>query len=394
MEQVKIVDYFAVGTFHEVVNYSFVKMCAGIFKQVKYISIKSASQNLQQMFKRIEKKSPNNVSYTIMPNFEDDTPKGARLRDLWGFVLTLYQYLTTPDSTLLFYNYTNKLSLPWILALNMVLRKKVVFVFHGELEFLEGKVSYLKTSGWYKLSMCFSFRYLFTRSPAYVLVLGDSIRKNLSEYYPHLFPHILSICHPYILNKVGEHVRIERNDKPIRFGTVGTMKESKGLKELLLLSDLLCDLSAQKRIELYNVGRVYANGIDLGNRIIWAGHEKGLPRDEFERLVGQLDYLLYLYPLGSYRFTASGAVLDAVKMRKPIISLHNDYFDYLLNGTPIGYMKNSVEEVAQVIRDIVAGKLQDDFSAGFNSLSEKVSIEKNMFLLETEFKKIKFCSKK
>lgn len=391
MKNVKIVDYFAVGTFHEVVNYSFIKMSAGIFKRVKYLSGKSAGKNLMRMFERLEMKIPDKISFGVLPNVENDTPMGARLRDLWGFFLTLYQYLITPYNTLLFYNYTNKLSLPWILFLNIVLRKKIVFVFHGELEFLEDKVSYLKTSGWYKLCMCFSFRYLFMKSPAYVLVLGDSIRKNLSGYYPHLFPHILSICHPYILNK-EEQIETEKKAGIIRMGTVGTMKESKGLKNLLLLSDLIGDLLSQNKLELYNIGRVYANGMDLGNSIIWAGHEKGLPRDDFEKLVGQLDYLLYLYPLGSYRFTASGAILDAVKMKKPIISLHNDYFNYLLHDCPIGYMANSVEEVEQFIRNIVAGKLHGNFSAGFNSLSDKISIEKNMLLFKYELSRIQVLS--
>lgn len=388
MERVKIIDYFAVGTFHEVVNYSFVKLCAGIFKQVRYLSGKSANQNMQRLFAQAEGVTPANVRYGVMPNYEPDTPMGARLRDVWGFFLTLYHYVVTSRSTLLFYNYTNKFSLPLILMLNVLLRKKVVFVFHGELEFLVSKVSYLKLSGWYKQSMQFSFRHLFMKSPAYALVLGDSIRKNLAEIFPHLFPHILSICHPYILNNTGGHRVTEEKGSPVRIGTVGTMKESKGLKEFLALSGLLEDLLAQKRLELYSVGRVYAGGIDLGKEINWVGHEMGLPRDEFEKQIQQLDYLLYLYPKESYRFTASGAILDAVKMRKPILSLHNDYFDYLLDGCPIGYVRDTVEDLAQVIRDIVAGKLQEDFSAGFEGLSEKVSLEANAQVFENELKRM------
>lgn len=388
MERVKIIDYFAVRTFHEVVNYSFVKLCAGIFKQVKYLSGKSANQNMQRMFVQAEEVTPANVRYGVMPNYEPDTPMGARLRDVWGFFLTLYHYVVTSRSTLLFYNYTNKFSLPLILMLNVLLRKKVVFVFHGELEFLVSKVSYLKLSGWYKQSMQFSFRHLFMKSPAYALVLGDSIRKNLTEIFPHLFPHILSICHPYLLNNTDGHRAAREKDAPVRIGTVGTMKESKGLKEFLALSGLLEDLLAQKRLELYSVGRVYAGGIDLGKEINWVGHEKGLPRDEFEKQILRLDYLLYLYPKEPYRFTASGAILDAVKMRKPILSLRNDYFDYLLDGCPIGYMRDTVEDLAKVIRDIVAGKLQEDFSAGFEGLSEKVSLEANARVFENELKRM------
>ena len=343
---------------------------------------------MQRMFVQAEGMTPGNVSYSVMPNYEPDTPMGARLRDVWGFFLTLYHYVVSSRNTLLFYNYTNKFSLPLILMLNVLLRKKVVFVFHGELEFLVGKVSYLKLSGWYKQSMRFSFRHLFMKSPAYALVLGDSIRKNLTDIFPHLFPHILSICHPYILDKADGHRTAKEKDAPVRIGTVGTMKETKGLKEFLNLAGALKDLLVQKRLELYSVGRVYAGGIDLGKEINWVGHEKGLPRDEFERQIQRLDYLLYLYPKGPYRFTASGAILDAVKMRKPILSLHNDYFDYLLDGCPIGYVRDTVDDLAQVIRDIVEGKLQEDFNAGFEGLSEKVSLEANARVFENELKRM------
>ncbi|HIZ34078.1 MAG TPA: hypothetical protein H9814_11220 [Candidatus Bacteroides merdigallinarum] len=388
MEKVKIVDYYAVGTFHEVINYSFVKMCASIFKEVQYFSGKTATLNQQQVFIRTDGKSSTNVHYNVMVNFEQETPIGARLRDLWGFFLTLYQYLITPYNTFLFYNYTNKLSLPFILLLNILLRKKVVFLFHGELEFLEGKVSYLKTSGWYRQSMRFSFHYLFMKSPAYVMVLGDSIRKNLSNIYPNLFSHIISICHPYILNEFDDYKAQKCEGSPMRIGTVGTMKASKGLKELLRLSDLLKDLLEDGKLELYSVGRVYADGIQLGDNITWIGHKNGLLRDEFEKEVQRLDYLLYLYPIGSYRFTASGAILDAVKMNKPIIALHNDYFDYLLDGCPIGYVGNTVEELAQVIRDIVKGNLCDNFSAGLKGLSDKISLERNTHIFENELRRV------
>ena len=388
MKKVKIVDYYAVRTFHEVINYSFVKMCASIFKEVQYFSGKTATLNQQQVFMRTDGKLPINVHYNVMVNFEQDTPMGARLRDIWGFFLTLYHYIITPYNTLLFYNYTNKFSLPFILLLNILLKKKVVYTFHGELEFIEGKVSYLKTSGWYRQSMRFSFHYLFVKSPAYVLVLGDSIRKNLSTIYPHLFPHILSICHPYMLGEIGKSDETKDKKYWVRIGTVGTMKESKGLKDLLRLSELLNDLLKERKLELCSVGRVYASGIDLGDQISWIGYEWGLARDEFEKQVQRLDYLLYLYPIGSYRFTASGAILDAVKMKKPIIALHNDYFDYLLDECPIGYVGNSVEELAQIIRDIVSGKLRNNFEMGLKELSEKVSIKQNEHVFKEELCRI------
>lgn len=65
--------------------------------------------------------------------------------------------------------------------------------------------------------------------------------------------------------------------------------------------------------------------IDLPNNL-----GKGfVPRDELEARVKKLDFILYLYPTDSYQLMASGAILDALSLQKPIIALKNDYFDYI-----------------------------------------------------------------
>ena len=285
------------------------------------------------------------------------------------------------------YNYTNKLSLPIILLLNVFLRKKVIFLFHGELEFLIGNVSYLKTSGWYKKCMQISFLYLFSKSPAYILVLGDSIRTNLLRIYPKLDNAILSIYHPYFIDNEKHEIK-KREKQLLRIGTVGIMNKLKGLEELMALSNRLKDLLLDKKLELYCIGKVNATDVQLADEIHWVGYKSGLSREDFERQIEMLDYILYLYPTNSYRFTASGAIMDAVKMHKPIISLHNDYFDQLMDNYPIGYMGNTIDDLENIIRRLVAGELNDDFSEAMALLSKKVSIGNNTILFESELRRL------
>lgn len=386
MQRVKIVDYFSQHTFHEVVNSSLVEICASCFEKVTYVSGKSAQNNMKRLLAS-SKGCLSNVHYHTMPTYDADTSWGARIRDVWGFFTTIYQYLITSSGTLFFCNYTNKLSLPVILALNILLKKRIVFVFHGELEFLIGKVSYIKTSGWYKKNMQFSFRSLFTHSPAYALVLGDSIKKNLAMLFPNMQQHILSICHPYILGNVESDNHLQQS-RVIKIGTVGVLKESKGLKEYIALAASVKDLLTAKKLELYSIGKVYAGNNTLTDDIHWIGKESGLSRKDFETEIQKLDYLLYLYPTNSYKFTASGAILDAVKFHKPIIALHNDYFDFLIGEHPIGYVKDTLEEIERIIRQIVNEKPSDDFTEGFNALEKKITIESNSILLKQEFEKV------
>lgn len=388
MENVKIVDYYAVGKFHEVVNYSFLKLFSSIYKQVKYVSGKSANQNIKRMLTQEDEHSSVNIDCCIMPIYEQDTRRGAHLRDLWGFFLTLYQYFITPYRTLIFYNYTNKFSLPLILLFNILLRKKIVFVFHGELEFLIGKVSFLKLSGWYKKSMQFSFHYLFDKSPSYPLVLGDSIKSNLLKIYPKLESRILSIYHPCYFDDAVNY-KIDKSHYPIKIGTVGSLNNAKGLNTLIELSIRLQDVIRENLLEIYSIGKVNDKDVELVDTIRWIGSEKGLPRNEFEQYIKQLSYILYLYPTDSYKFTASGALMDAVKMGKPIIALHNDYFNHMLSNNPIGYLGDSIDDIEYLIRQIISGSLKDDFSDGFKLLRNKVSIDNNIVLLKKELERVR-----
>lgn len=386
MKRIKIVDYYAVNTFHEVVNFSLIKICSCLFEKVQYVSGKTAVQNIQHLTHQREE-TLENVSYKVMPNYNADSPAGARIRDLWGSMTTLMYYIFLPYDTLLLFNYTNKISLPIILILNILLRKKIIFLFHGELEFLVSNVSYLKTAGWYKKSMQLSFSYLFSKSPVYALVLGDSIKKNLLTIYPNLYDRILSICHPYFVDKI-QYTPSKHDDGIIRIGTVGTMKKSKGLKEYIMLASSLKDLLNNKHVELYSIGRVYADGIQLSDDIIWIGAKEGLPREIFEEQVQKLDYILYLYPTDSYKFTASGAILDAVKLHKPIIALKNDYFDFLMGEYPIGYVEDSLNHLEKVIRQLSCNGSEKDFTYALKTLENKITIESNANLLKKQLEKI------
>ena len=95
--------------------------------------------------------------------------------------------------------------------------------------------------------------------------------------------------------------------------------------------------------------------------------------------------ILYLYPTSSYKLTASGAILDAIKLKKPIICLNNDYFKYIMQNDAIGYMANNIYEIADTIKQLInTPQNRKDFSLQFQKLSEKISITYNTELLKNE----------
>lgn len=64
-----------------------------------------------------------------------------------------------------------------------------------------------------------------------------------------------------------------------------------------------------------------------------------------------LDYILLLYPADTYRLIASGAVLDCIRFRKPVLALATEYFRYLFDKFGrFGYLADSVDELTELLR--------------------------------------------
>ena len=269
--------------------------------------------------------------------------------------------------------------MPLILFLNYLLKKKVVFVMHGELELqLKQNISILKPAFWYRLFHRLSLKHLFKRNEAILLVLGESIKSNLCDIFPAISSNIYSICHPYFM----DDCIINKKQRVLTIGTVGVMTKEKGLDSLLILSEKLSNPIKEGKLIIKAIGKVETVDVSIYRNIKWIGNKNLLPRDIFEEAIQSLDYILYLYPSDSYKLTASGAIMDAVKFGKPILALHNDYFDYLLKNVCIGYVVNDIYELITIINQLLKTTVEIDYSEGFNLLRNKVSIRENTILLE------------
>lgn len=385
MKHIKIVDYYAINAFHEVVNLAMIFICARIFDNVVYISGKSANKNLRKLCLQHEEYYSSNISLKHRIVCEKDSMLGALFRTLLGFFITLYEYLFTAKKCVILYNYTNPLSMPIILILNIILRKNIIFMMHGELELQYKKISFYHPAMWYQMCYRFSFNNLLTKSPAYLLLLGDSIKQNIVQLYPDIVDRILTIWHPYFVDEseCGSWVM----HKPIRIGTVGSMKKEKGLDSLITLSVLLEKEINDNELIIESIGKVENIEVLKWEKIKWIGAKGILPREDFENYIKELDFILYLYPVDSYKLTASGAIMDAIKFQKPILYLENDYFNHLIGDEHIGYSACKVEDLAIIIRRIIKNMCVDNFQPSFKCLMKKVSISGNTSLFHLELKK-------
>lgn len=389
MKKVKIIDFQSTNDFHEIINLSMAIICSTIFDKTEYKSGKSSNKNvkiLYQSYKR-ENNLSSNIIFIPKPVYEHQSKLSFQIRILCGFFITLYEYFTTTSKQVLLYNYTNAFSLPIILLMNILLQKKLIFLMHGELELQYNKhIPFYKPTRWYRIFHNISFKYLLSHSSAYILVLGDSIKTNLCNLHPQIANHVLSICHPYIINnKLSPNKNKNSNNKPLTIGTIGLMNRAKGIEKLIELSNLLSEEIKKDKVEIMSIGKVTDIDINKYKQINWIGGYKSIPRNIFENYIESLDYILYLYPSTSYKLTASGAILDAIKLKKPIICLANDYFKYIMQNDIIGYMVNDIHEIAETVKQLIrTPQEKKDYTPQFQELSKKISISHNTDLLKKE----------
>lgn len=380
--KVKIVDYYGIKSFHEIFNTSLAIMCAQIFDEVYYIAGKSSCKNVEKCFETQYNRANSSIHFISRFIYEKDTSFGAFIRTVWGMFVTLKEYLFIERNTVLVFNYTNPLSMPIILLINYFFKKKVVFVMHGELELLlKRNLPIYKISFLYRICHRVSFKYFFKKNKAILLVLGDSIKANLCKMFVDMSANVYSICHPYFVNN---NVTIKKH-KILTIGTIGVMKKEKGLDNLIKLSEELNDEICKNRLIIKSIGQVIRADVSQYKNIKWIGNKTMLPRSEFDKEIQSLDYILYLYPTDSYKFTASGAIMDAIKLEKPIIAFHNDYFDYLLKDACIGYLVNNLSDMIAIIKKLIETADNKDFKIDFEYIRKKIGIDENCNILKNIF---------
>lgn len=349
--KIKIVDYYSVKNFHEIINFCLLQSFCKIFSSVDYIIGKSAGNNLEKQME------DNNIALSNLNLHkrwvvEIDSYFGAFLRTLLGFIFVLKEYLFLNKKDYLYVNYNNPFALPFILILNTFLKKKVLIICHGELELFATKVSRRKLSFLYTSLNKLSFKYLLKNSKVKIIVLGKSIKNNLLNIFPQISDNVIAINHPYIFKEIKRHHH--KLNKSLTIGTVGVLTPQKGLNELIDISQYFSKEINTGALKIKVIGKTI-NTLNKHNykNIEWSS-EIFIPREVFDKEIDSLDFILYLYPKESYKLTASGAIFDAISREKPIIALNNAYFQETIGNFNVGYLCNSLAELKSKIEYLLS----------------------------------------
>ena len=122
MKTLKIIDFYSINNFHEIVNFSLLQCFSNIYSNVIYIVGKSAYENMQKLSTQNNIEF-SNVTFKSKWVVELTHPLGALLRMLFGFFIFLKEYFMLKKGETIFYNYNNPFALPFIALLNRLFKK-------------------------------------------------------------------------------------------------------------------------------------------------------------------------------------------------------------------------------------------------------------------------------
>lgn len=376
MRKLKIVDSFCSGNMHEQFNAALLLMLSSIYTETKYYSGLENRLSIQSLCKEKELK---HISFSSLWILGGSGKISLILRYIFSLFYNCFFLLTSSKNDVLIFNYNNAFALASINFLNKFLGKKVLIFCHGELELL---VDQTNEGGILHKLLTYFLRGFFLSpktklsSGLYFAVTGESILFNLSKILDSkMMTHFISSDHAYIFCRDTKDTFAD--ERKLSLGWIGVFNTFKGGDNLLLIANGI-DLKHSSQIRLSITGRVYYDVnllIEKGINLPLNNGVGMLSRDEFNKCISTLDYVLFLYPVDTYAFTASGAIMDAIDMRIPILALKNDYFNYIFNKYGnIGYLADTVDELVDIIKH-----LEKDRSflpmPNFDNIQNKLSAE-------------------
>lgn len=369
---VKYIDSFSYGASHLQVNASFLIMLINCYGIVEYTGSKDCLKHIKTI---ISANDCNNIASRYYWSIKGKGKWHLLFRYIRSAIINIIELFRTDRKQLLFYNFNNLFSTSIINFLNKFLHRRIIILCHGELELLSDKC---EKEGVLQRCLMYLSRHFFNKKTKYsdniyFITLGESILNNLHQFLTEeQLQRFISIDHPYIF-------KIQPNKKNnikqvIKVGTVGALSEYKGATRLIELSKLINEkTSFRKNIEISVVGQVFYPNNELSGVGIKLPKQPSqpIPVEDFEDMINNLDYILFLYDKDSYKLTASGAIFDAVKYHIPFIALNNDYFSYITSKYNIPGIL--VDEIADILPVLFQGdSLKIDYDL-FDIAQKKLS---------------------
>ena len=284
--------------------------------------------------------------------------KNKSFKILICYLFSVFQdlkFLIRSKRGMIFFTSANPISLYFIKLANLILRKKIYIILHGELEYLNKVNDKLHLfphnliRKWYRLI----FRPMLNENTKYI-VLGENILNNIrriqqDQFSPNRF---LVIDHPYFYpERQFPETDPPGQNKALCVGTIGHTAVAKNSHKLFELAELMVGKITENKISFKIIGNISSDMTPFLNKYVNIQSKTYfMPRDQFEEEVESLSYIVFFYSDAQYQFIASGVFFDAIAFEKPIIALHNSFFDYYFSKyDDIGYLCGNLDEMQTIL---------------------------------------------
>jgi hypothetical protein len=184
------------------------------------------------------------------------------------------------------------------------------------------------------------------------LVLEDHIRESLICILPELTERVAVLDHP--VSPAVQAIKFRSLEPPVHFGYLGFANRNKGFLQFLEVAGKMQALHS-KQAKFHAVGMLHpalsGTDVSLLNTEPTSGM---LDRSRFIQLSQIIDYACFLYQWRHYNLCASGALLDAIALEKPLIALDIPMFSVLFEKYgDIGYLCQDVDHMVQQMSSMV-----------------------------------------
>ena len=364
MKQVKMkvnfIDVWSMGNGHEIINTSMLAMLLKIFNNIKFFANENyyllLTKNLEIFFDKAT------INKSIIHKNAIRKGKGKwRIKTFIGTINEIFIFLTGEKKDIYFFTSINVFSTHIINFMSKISGKKTFILCHSMEELEKIKSTNIIENIRLKILHRIFFK-LNVSNNLYFIVLGESIKNNMSKLNipQKTLDHIISIEHPYYFSEFNL-IDTNVDKKHINLGIISHLKDYDTLCKINSL------LNKYERIKVWFLSYRYASlDFESLNNIFCVGKAgTQLDRDIYLSYIQNMDYIFFFYPADSYKFTASGAVFEALMNKKTIITQPNDYFNHLFSEFgAFGCQYNNIEEL-----EIIFNKLQNNrFNVEFDNL--------------------------
>ena len=310
------------GSQHEMIDSSLIISFAQFTERIKVYFLPKRRNIIKKLVsKRLDSKD---VEYHCLYNVPDKVR--ITFRELIAAIQECMIFATSGKNTLTCLTYVNRFNGFGLNFLSKITHKPLIIICHGEIRMActprrEDEIN------WVKMLRRFYGQTLLAKNVRLV-VLGEYIKCNIEQYIPkENICKLLSFDHPYF--PTSERTPLSLHT-PIRIGVIGYLKREseRGFENVKRMAKAIAGSDGFELRLLSSVERTLER--ELPNTVkLMNPNSEFIPRDEYNKMIEELDYIYCPYPTGAFKAIASGALLEAISKHKPVIMHRNEHVMYL-----------------------------------------------------------------